>query len=89
MNAAKTVDKAELRALVAQVLDLDEEVITDEAHFIEDLGVDSLLALELAVAMEREYEIKIESTEIAQVTSLRDIIGLLGQKTAAAPAAEG
>ncbi|MDG4810830.1 acyl carrier protein [Micromonospora sp. WMMD1120] len=77
---AVALDRQELVALIADVLDLNPDVITDDAHFITDLGVDSLLALELAVALERRYQIKIESTEIVDVESLRDVIALLEQK---------
>lgn len=74
------VDRNELRKLVADVLDIDPTAITDEAHFVEDLGGDSLLALELAVTLERRYEIKIESNEIADVVRVSDIINLLDRK---------
>ena len=78
MTAA--VGREELVALVADLLDLNPEAITDDAHFIDDLGVDSLLALELAVALERRFKIKIESTEIVDVETLRDVTALLERK---------
>lgn len=78
MTAA--VGREELVALVADLLDLNPESITDDAHFIDDLGVDSLLALELAVALERRFKIKIESTEIVDVETLRDVTALLERK---------
>lgn len=74
------LNREELVALVADVLDLSPDVVTDDAHFITDLGIDSLLALELAVALERRYQIKIESSEIVDVESLRDVIALLERK---------
>ncbi|MEK8104418.1 acyl carrier protein [Micromonospora sp. M12] len=74
------LNREELVALVADVLDLSPDVVTDDAHFITDLGIDSLLALELAVALERQYQIKIESSEIVDVESLRDVIALLERK---------
>ena len=77
---ADAVGREELVALVADLLDLNPEAITDDAHFIDDLGVDSLLALELAVALERRFKIKIESTEIVDVETLRDVMALLERK---------
>jgi acyl carrier protein len=74
------LDRENLVNLIADLLDLNPEVITDDAHFIDDLGVDSLLALELAVALEREFKIRIESTEIVDVESLRDVLALLERK---------
>lgn len=80
MTADTTLDAAELREIVADVLDVDPEAVTPDANFVEDLGVDSLLALELAVAMERRYVVKIESAEIVDVRCLRDVENLLRRK---------
>ena len=80
MGTNTKVDTDALRELVADVLDVDPAAITDKAHFVEDLGVDSLLALELAVTLERQYEIKIKSDEILDVVRMDDIINLLDRK---------
>jgi acyl carrier protein len=80
LTSDTTVDNEELRELVADVLDVDRASVTPDARFVEDLGVDSLLALELAVALERRYQIKIESSEIVDVRRLRDVRDLLNRK---------
>lgn len=82
--AEKTVELDELRELIADVLDITPDAVTENAHFIEDLGVDSLLALELAVSLERTYEIKIESHEIVDVQRLSDVHALMQRKLASA-----
>ncbi|MBB5800888.1 acyl carrier protein [Saccharothrix ecbatanensis] len=81
-TATPTIDVTELRELVADVLDLPIEKVTDDAHFVEDLGVDSLLSLELAVSLERHYQIKIESNEVSDVVRMRDVMRLLDGKLA-------
>lgn len=80
MRPESTMDTAELRELIADVLDIEPDLITDEANFTRDLGVDSLLALELAVTLERHYGIKVESHEVADVQTLTDVRTLLSQK---------
>jgi acyl carrier protein len=80
MSTEMTVDGAELRELVADVLDVDVEVVTPQARFVEDLGADSLLALELAVALERRYAVRIDAMEIADVRCLRDAEQTLNRK---------
>lgn len=75
-----TIDRESLRDLVADVLDVEASAVTDDAHFVNDLGVDSLLALELAVTLERTYEVKIESEEVAEIQRLRDVEDLLDRK---------
>ena len=80
MSVEATFDVDELREMIADVLEVDGESITPEVDFIRDLGVDSLLAMELAVTLERHYRVKIESHEIADVRTLPDISALLTRK---------
>lgn len=84
MSSEVAVDHEELRALVADVLDVEPEAVTDDVSFVDDLGVDSLVALELAVSLERRYRIKIESTDITDVQTMRDVVDLLAAKRARA-----
>ncbi|WP_423834080.1 acyl carrier protein [Streptomyces manipurensis] len=77
MTAETTFDPEELREMIADVLEVDAESITPEIDFVRDLGVDSLLALELAVTLERHYQVKIESHEIGDVRTMSDISALL------------
>ena len=70
----------ELRLIIANVLDVDEQRVTDDAHFVEDLGVDSLMALEVMVALEKKYQIKLAEKELTQITCLRNVWELLTAK---------
>ncbi|MEU1883541.1 acyl carrier protein [Streptosporangium sp. NPDC020072] len=73
------VDKEELRTLIAVTLDVDVAEVTDEAHFVEDLGVDSLMALEITVNLEKKYQVRIDESEVAGVTTLESTYALLGE----------
>ncbi|MFF7793104.1 phosphopantetheine-binding protein [Streptomyces sp. NPDC007991] len=79
MTQANTAvpDRDALRELVADVLDIPAEMITDDAHFAHDLEVDSLMALELMVIMERTYGVKLDETRLKEVTSLARAHALL------------
>lgn len=70
-------DRDALRELVADVLDIPAEMITDDAHFAHDLEVDSLMALELMVIMERTYGVKLDESRLKEVTSLARAHALL------------
>ncbi|GGO79970.1 acyl carrier protein [Wenjunlia tyrosinilytica] len=83
MTTEAALSKEELRELVADALDVNPESLTDDALFIEDLDVDSLVALELAVTLERRYQVKIEEAEIVQIRRLPDVQDLLARKLAA------
>ncbi|MBB5940152.1 acyl carrier protein [Streptomyces zagrosensis] len=84
MATQADVHRDELRELVADALDVEPESLTDDARFIEDLEVDSLVALEMSVILERRYEVKIDEKEIAEIRRLPDVHDLLVRKLAAA-----
>lgn len=79
-TGTRALDKEELRVLVAEILDLDATEVTDEAHFVDDLDVDSLMALEITVRLEREYAVKMAEAELVAITSLRGTYELLQSK---------
>jgi acyl carrier protein len=73
-------DKEELRSTVAGILDIETADLTDNAHFMEDLAVDSLMALEVVVALEKTYRVKFTESELRSVVSLQQAYDLLAQK---------
>lgn len=77
------IDVEELRATVAEVLDVDSAEVTEDARYIEDLGVDSLLALEMQLAFEQVYGIELTEAEMRQAKSLRMTHELLNRKCSA------
>lgn len=83
MSLPQTVDPEELRRFVADVLDLDPEDLTDDAHFVAELGMDSLKALEVMVAMEKKYKVKITEDEVRDITNFGEVRDLLTAKIAA------
>ncbi|MGW2329214.1 acyl carrier protein [Streptomyces sp. NPDC001700] len=79
-DATAALDLDELRTFVAEVLDVEEEEVTDEADFVKDLGVDSLMALEVMVELEKKYAVKLEEKEMKSITTLRKVYDLLAAK---------
>jgi acyl carrier protein len=69
----------ELRRLLADTFDVDEEMLTPTTSF-EDLGGSSLLALEVAVTLEKKYGIKIPEIEMKQMTNLEKAYNLIKKK---------
>ncbi|MCQ4080916.1 acyl carrier protein [Streptomyces sp. RB6PN25] len=78
-----TVDKEELRSLIADALELPVKEIDDHTHLVEDLEVDSLMALEIVVNLEKRYGVKMEESDFKQVTSLAQVVDLVSAKLAA------
>ena len=61
-------------------LNIDEETITPEANLKDDLGIDSLAAVELALELETEFDIRIEDDELAKLETVQDIINIIEEK---------
>lgn len=78
------LDKEELRAVVAQVLDVEPSEVTDDASFVDDLEVDSLMALEVVVVLEKRYGVKLPESELKRIVTLRSAYDLLLGKLDAA-----
>ncbi|MBB1246695.1 acyl carrier protein [Streptomyces durbertensis] len=78
------LDKEELRETVAGVLDVDTADVTDDAKFVDDLEVDSLMALEVVVVLEKKYGIKLPESELKRIVDLQSAYDLLAGKLQAA-----
>lgn len=76
--------KEELRALIAEIAEKDE--IQDDVSF-KDLGIDSMMGVEIVAAIEKKYQVKIEDSELAEVTTLNASMALVQKKLAAKSAA--
>jgi acyl carrier protein len=70
----------EVRNLLAEAMDIDPADISDEAHFVADLGVDSLMALEVLVVLEKRYKVRIQQEELHSITCLKNVMTLLEAK---------
>lgn len=69
--------KAEIKKMIAEVGEISEGEITEDARFAEDLGVDSMMALEIVATIEKKYRIAIPEEEIPKIRSLKDVYNLL------------
>ena len=72
MNIEEKVKK-----IVAEQLDVDEADVIPTASFVDDLGADSLDQVELIMAMEEEFDIKIEDEEAEKIKTVQDVIDFI------------
>ena len=61
-----------LKNLVVTVLDVDEAHVVPEASFINDLGAESLDRVEIAMAIEKEFEIEVKDNDFEEIKTVRD-----------------
>ena len=74
-NVSATVKK-----IVADHLGIDEQKVTDEASFIDDLGADSLDTVELVMAFEEEFGSEISDSEAEKIITVGDAIKFIENK---------
>ncbi len=69
----------DITAIVAEVAEIDEKELWDnrDKHFMDDLEIDSMLALEIVASIEKKYRIEIEEEELLDITSLNATIELV------------
>jgi acyl carrier protein len=67
-----TFDK--IKDVIIDKLGVDEEAITEEAHFVNDLGADSLDTVELIMEFEEEFGIEIPDEEAENITTVTSAI---------------
>jgi acyl carrier protein len=64
-----------IRALIAAHFEVDISRVTDEAHFIEDLGADWLDRLELMIMIEDQFAgVEVEDSDLNQIEVVGDLI---------------
>ncbi len=73
----KNTLKEELRSLIAEIAEVD--AIPDDAAF-KDLGIDSMMGVEIVAAIERQYHVKFSDAELSQVTTLNRSYELVLEK---------
>jgi acyl carrier protein len=70
-------NKEVIRTLVAQVGEVELDKVSDDTHFANDLGIDSLRALELMVALEDKFKIRVPEEQLGRFTSVASLAELV------------
>lgn len=69
-----------VRDVLVEAINVDADLITMEANLKDDLGIDSIAAVELSLELETEFDIRIEDEELTKLVSVADIVALLESK---------
>jgi acyl carrier protein len=64
-------------ALVSKIIKIPAEKIDRNANLFYELGVDSLLGVEIFAALDKKYNIDIPESQLKGLTTLNDIIALV------------
>ncbi|MBZ4646245.1 MAG: acyl carrier protein [Petroclostridium sp.] len=63
-----------VREIVVDQLGVEEDDVTMEASFIDDLGADSLDIVELIMALEEEFDLEIPDEEAEKISTVGDVV---------------
>ncbi len=62
----------EVKACVAAQLNIDEDKITEESSFVDDLNADSLDLVELVMELEKKFDVKIPPADQEKIKTVAD-----------------
>ena len=69
-----------VKEVLVEAINVDEDMITMEANLKDDLGIDSLAAVELSLELETAFDVRIEDEELEKLVTVADIVKLLESK---------
>lgn len=68
-----------VKQIVAEQLGVDEEQVTNQAAFMDDLGADSLDTVELVMALEEEFDIEISDEDAEKIQKVQDAVDYINK----------
>ena len=72
----------EIKRIVAEIIEVDVDALDCDAHFQEELGVDSLLGLEILAAIEQRFGIEVPEEELPNFTTVKKVIAVARERLA-------
>ena len=72
MNEQEIFEK--VKAIVVEQLGVEEEKVTKEATFVDDLAADSLDIVELVMQIEDDFDIEIDDSEAENIVTIADVV---------------
>lgn len=66
-----------IKKIIAEVLNVDEEEITMDTTFVDDLGADSLDVFQIIMGIEEEFDIEIPAEKAEKITTVEEAVELI------------
>ena len=66
--------ESQVKEIIVENLGVDNEKVTEDASFVEDLGADSLDTVELVMAFEEEFGIEIPDEDAEKITRVKEAV---------------
>lgn len=69
-----------IKKIIIEQLNVEEDQVTPTAHFVEDLGADSLDNVEMVMAFETEFEIEIPDEDTEKITNMQEAVAYVEKR---------
>ena len=73
--------EAKIKEIIAKQLGVDNDKVTSEASFVDDLGADSLDTVELVMAFEEAFNVEIPDEDAEKILKVQDAIKYIEEKS--------
>ena len=77
MDREELLDK--VKTVIVDQLGVDEDEVSEEAAFVDDLGADSLDIVELVMALEEEFGVSIPDEQAEKIKTVGDAVDYIGE----------
>lgn len=68
--------------IVADILEIEVDTITETALIIDDLGADSIAVMEIVMELESEYDFEVPTEDAINLTTVAEIVAYIESKKA-------
>ena len=79
MSETATERFEELRALVAEILEIEPGELTDEGDFVQEYAADSLRAIEVLSRVEKRFKVEIPQSELPKMKNLQAVYDVVAE----------
>ena len=70
-----------VKKVVVDQLDVNEDEVTADASFVDDLGADSLDVVELVMGLEEEFDVEIPDEDAEKISTVDDAVKYIDEKS--------
>jgi acyl carrier protein len=71
---------SEIKGMIVKLLAIDDEDVTEDAHLQFDLGADSIALMNLAMAINKKYNLELVIDEIVELENVGELFSLVESK---------
>ena len=77
MDVNQDIIKAEVNRILVEQFELDENALKPNLNLFQDLGLDSLDAIDMVIAFQAKFEVKLKDDDMRSIRTLGDIYSMI------------